>query len=462
MAEVEGAGEKAASEDQPNADDKADKGVPENLRYIGIGVGLLLLFGGLGSMAISSKLYGISVLAVCVGFGITLAVFGSQANGKFLHFNLVGSGATAVALYLLLYYLPIHPFESYVRGKIGGTGMLESVAGKAREDFFVGRASKNDDYKFIIFEDEIGSPQLYFLFQFSKDNDIYIGCIDSSLFGSRMGEDREVALTLEPDGNEGKYALIDNETNQPIGRFNERRCSSAPGEAPPKDVTFDFLSMKAYAADESAIISDALARLDSDDASQRDDARTQLAGLTLPESYTAVARSWHIEDSSYRQDLGRLVAWSEAIKLDRKNAVYIAQSLSPEQLSYLVQLTGQGDITLRQQATEVLHRLLETTSWPSGPPPLTAQAIVKAVTDLLHNPKLAPISKPGVDFRPDNRLYNTIVAIGFTDCNIAKPLRDEIAGALGQLSITLEATGDAPKTLEKLGLVLRTLSSCAS
>lgn len=453
-----------ANADVPDA--RTDAGIPPNLRYIGIVVGLLLLCGGFGAMFISNKLYGVGVLLVCVGFGITLAVFGSQASGKFLSFNMVGGGATAVALYLLLYSYPIHPFESYLRGKIERTDMLVSVAGQARQSFFVGRPREKTDFEFIIFENEIASPQLYFLFQFPEDSparEIYIGCIDSKLFGDRMGGEAETVLTLEPVGNEGKYELVDNETGRAIGQFNQKRCGAEPkiDLIPIDEVSFNLFSISAYAGvDEAAIVQEAIPRLDSEDASQRDDARTQLAALEQPESYRAVASSWNIRESSYRQDLGRLIAWSSAIKRDRKTAVYIANSLSPEQLSYLAQLTGQGDITLRQSATEVLHRLLETTSWPSGPPPDQAKAIVTAVTDVLRNPDFPAVQKSDMSFNRENRLYNTIVAIGFTECNIGPAYRAEIAAALSELAARLADAENASKTLRKLKSVQDTLKSC--
>jgi hypothetical protein len=440
-------------------------GVPANLQYAGIAVGLILLCGGIGSMFLGDRFYGVSVLLVCVGFGITLAVFGAGAAGTILNFTVVGGGATAIVLYLLLYSYPILPFESYVKGKIEHTDKLISVTGEARQSFFVGRPNQNTDYQFVIFEGEIASPQLYFYFLFpdgSKTKEFYIGCIDSKLFSKDLGGDKDIILALEPVGAEGEFKLIDNDTGDTVGRFNQKRCSSEPktDQVPAHEVSFDFLSMEAYAMDEAQVVQDALGQLDSEDPAQRDDARTQLALLDQPQSYQAIAQSWNIQQSSYRQDLGRLVAWSSAIERDRKTAVYIADSLAPEQLAYLAQMTGQGDFTLRQYATEVLHRLLETTSWPAGPMPDKVQAIVNAVTDVLRNPKLAVAEKPDQALSLDNRLYNTLVAIGFAECNINAGSRNQIVVALDGLAEQLAGADDAQKTLAKLQNVESGLKAC--
>ena len=42
-------------------------------------------------------------------------------------------------------------------------------------------------------------------------------------------------------------------------------------------------------------------------------------------SYELIAQKWNIVSSSYRADLGRLVAWSAAIEQDRQRAVFIAE-----------------------------------------------------------------------------------------------------------------------------------------
>jgi hypothetical protein len=108
----------------------------------------------------------------------------------------------------------------------------------------------------------------------------------------------------------------------------------------------------------------------------------------------------------------------------------------------------------------VHHSLLETTSWPSGPTPATAKEMVGAVIDVLRDPDAAATRKPDVAFSPDNRIYNTVVAIGFTDCNIAAALRGEVIGVLNQLQRRLAAAANAPRTLKKLNAVLARLKTC--
>ncbi len=155
-----------------------------------------------------------------------------------------------------------------------------------------------------------------------------------------------------------------------------------------KDVTFlDWVSIAAFAQPRAiGDIAKIIGLLESEDGDQRDRARDQLASLRGADAYKTMAESWTIETSSYRADLGRLVAWSTAIDQNKETAVALAAALTPAQLRYLVQLTGQGDITLRQVATEVLHQLLESTGWPSGPSAEDRQEIIKATLAAFASP----------------------------------------------------------------------------
>lgn len=372
----------------------------------------------------------------------------------------------AVALYLLLFNFQIDPLESFARGKIERTDGLIQVVGSARQNFFVGRPRKNADYEFVIFERDIESNQLYFYFQFpegSKVKELYIGCIDSSLVREVMGSEHELILSLEDAGAEGEFRLVDNQTAKSIGKPNRTRCESDETTATTStEVTFlGSLWTSAHAQmGETSLAEQAVKALESEDAAQRDFARTQIGMLSAPEAYRIVAESWDIAASSYRADLGRLVGWSSAIERDRKMAVYIAESLSRPQFDYLVQLTGQGDITLRQFSTEVLHRLLETTSWPQGPSAEKSQALVEAVTAGLRDPELRPIEKTDVGFSADNRLYNTIVSIGFTECNIAPTYVTGLLSAMSGLIEQFTPEANKQKTLEKLKFVTKSLQSC--
>ena len=60
--------------------------------------------------------------------------------------------------------------------------------------------------------------------------------------------------------------------------------------------------------------------------------------------------------------------------------------------------------------------------------------------------------------RVDNLLYNTIVAIGFAECNIGDPYRQQVVAALTERGNQLRG---APKTKKRLDEVVAGLKRCA-
>lgn len=444
----------------------ADQGFPVGLTYTGLAVGVGLLAAGLGTMVYSIQLYGIGVLSLCIGLAITLAVFGNRAEGTIFRFNVAGAGAMAIVLYLLLLFYPIIPFEIYAKGKIQQTEGLAGVLGTARNEFFVGRPQKTGNYEFVIFEKDLGPGQLYFHFQFPQEStvkELYIGCINSSVVKAAMEKRSELSFTLEQGQAGGEYQLIDNDTSAPIGKLNRKRCNEGDTDRIPTSEIgwLNMLIPSAHAQQPKAFDLQSVTRsLEAEDPGQRDFGRSQIGSIAAENEFAALAADWNVATSSYRNDLGHLVGYSTAIDQDRQRAVYIANSLSTEQLRYLVQLTGQGDFTLRQFATEVLHRLLETTGWPSGPEPDKSKAIIDAVIEGVRTTDFQVVKKPEVDFSSENRLYNTLVSVGFTECNIAPQYRPGLISAVQQLTAELSSLPDKAKTRAKSEQVARRLSSC--
>lgn len=436
--------------------------VPRELRYVAVAVGLLLLLAGVVAMAMENRLFTAGALFLCVGFGITLAVFGANAKGAFMNLNVVGGGALAVALYLLIYNYPMPLAEAYARGRIENSAEMSGVAGTARQKFLVGRPQRTADYQFVIFEREVESPYIKFLFQTGSGADgaeFYISCIDSALVRSAMHGNEELVLSLEKDGE--IYRLVDNRSGRQVGTPNRPICDE-PGSPRPADSPvgwLDVLSMAAYAKDEAPALAELFASLESDDPAEREAARVELSELEDPAAVAAIAQSWDVRRSSYRADLGRLVAWSGLIERDRALAVVITTSLSVDQLGYLARLTGQGDITLRRYATEVFHRLLETTSWSGGPSQQREQELVDAVAAVLQSRIPAASGKSGVAYSRDTNVYNMVVAVWFAECNLGKTARAGILAALRDLDRRI-APGDLPKTRAKLRETTERLQSC--
>ncbi|MCY1240197.1 hypothetical protein D9M72_530320 [compost metagenome] len=140
--------------------------------------------------------------------------------------------------------------------------------------------------------------------------------------------------------------------------------------------------------------------------------------------------------------------------------MFIAQSLSRAQLDYLVQLTGQGDFTLRQFSTEVLHRLLETTSWSSGPTKEKARDLIDAVASSLSDPEFQPVDKSTVDFSAEKRFFNTLISLEFSGCNIGKEYRTDLLNPLSQAVIRIEDPRARLKMLHKSKEIREGMAAC--
>ena len=98
-----------------------NNGMPKHLVLAGIVVGLLLIFSGAGLLLVSGTPALLSSLMTCVGFGIVLAAFGSQAGGSWAGWTATGAGAMAIILFLVLeHFTPPSPTNIFKRGQIRG------------------------------------------------------------------------------------------------------------------------------------------------------------------------------------------------------------------------------------------------------------------------------------------------------------------------------------------------------
>src|SRR5216683_6298796 len=93
--------------------------IPIGLVYVGVVVGLILIFLGIGLLS-----YGrgslLSSLMTCVGFGIVLASFGSTAKGTWAGWTVTGAGALAIVLFLVLQYYQPATALLYKKGQLRG------------------------------------------------------------------------------------------------------------------------------------------------------------------------------------------------------------------------------------------------------------------------------------------------------------------------------------------------------
>src|SRR4051794_36216990 len=74
------------------SDIREDPGMPPQLIYLAVVVGLVMIAGGLAMLNFMKDVpYPLPGLAFCVGFGLVLAAFGARAGGQWSGFALVGS-----------------------------------------------------------------------------------------------------------------------------------------------------------------------------------------------------------------------------------------------------------------------------------------------------------------------------------------------------------------------------------
>src|SRR5262249_55518876 len=159
-----------------------------------------------------------------------------------------------------------------------------------------------------------------------------------------------------------------------------------------------------------------------------------------------------VAKSSYRADLGRLVAWVLAIRRSLAAAAGLANALSLRQIGYVVSLTGYGDSTMRVNATEVLSWLLQSTGLLAGPRSDQTEAILNEAERALSGPEAFGSSRPGSNFDYYNMAYNTIVALDDAKCDMRRETRDRFGDALssfGQRYLRAERNSKASQTQEK-------------
>ncbi len=138
-----------------------ESGVPQNLVYAGIAVGLaLILFGFSPLVAGKSSL--VTSLMICVGFGIVLASFGSRAGGSWAGWTATGAGAMAVFPFLILqHYNPPSSLSPAKRGQLrGDLSKIADVRIIDENPLYEFRDPTTSSIRFIILDRHLKSPTM--------------------------------------------------------------------------------------------------------------------------------------------------------------------------------------------------------------------------------------------------------------------------------------------------------------
>ncbi|MGE0280865.1 MAG: hypothetical protein AB7P20_09685 [Rhizobiaceae bacterium] len=414
--------------------------MPQHLEYTALLCGILFVVGGLGSVLVNRSFYNVGILATCIGFGVMLAVFGNRASGSFKNWAVAGAGAMAIILYFVLRQYPILDTR-YARGQILDAESVQSIAGRGSHSFLVGRESASA-FKFVVFPEEIDGDVFRLSFVTNpipggptSGSEFRIDCIEAEHLRHAMESGKMLSFELERREREGRveYRLRLAGGGGYVGRLNQGDCGE---DAPAPDVGGNGIAglslvTPAYAQGlEIGAVPKLSPGLESEDQQLREYTRDELAKLRDPAGFKLLTDGWNVETSSYRADLGRLVIWERAIRAEPATAVPIAQSMNRRQMSYLVQMTGQGDYTLRRAAVEVLQRLIETTSWPGGPTADVSANMLAAVTEIYMTPMRPPLVKREISFDKGNMIYNTTMAVQFVQCNMSTKFREAIVTAI--------------------------------
>ena len=445
-----------------------DGGVPEKLTRLAILVGLGLAVAGAVMMwLVYPRLFNAGSLAMCIGFGLVLAALGTRVAGTWQSWSVAGGGGISIILFLLLHALPAPPPDTpvptFARGNLHGTNEATSVRMFGAQFMLVGRGNPSEHFRFVAFPEDLRSPNFYLLIVNDKDpslREAYIGCIPTDLILSKMKSSEMINFSVEKATSE--YKLRDLLDGKEIGEFGGPNCRAGmtgrpkAASAPPSPVhavlerigtAFGMaaLANKAPKRPKAPSVADLIRALEAESSEIRASARDDLAEARDAASLAQMTSSWSIDKSSYRGDLGRLVAWTNAIRDERETAVSLSAALSTEQLGYLVRLTGHADRTMRYNATELVSWMLQSTGWPTAPAPDKTKALVDEITKVFAEPELIKMSKPGTEFDFANTAFNTLVAIDDAKCVLKPDARQSISTALAPFEKKYDK--ELPKTV---------------
>jgi hypothetical protein len=397
------------------------------MEYVALIAGLLIAGFGFYYTTLSPSYWQLAALAACIGFGIILVAFGTHVHGSYRGWTVVGAGAMAIVLYLVLAFVPLKTVKPYVLITLDSSSEMQSVAASASRSILVGRPTGSESFRMVAFPGDLNTKFINILFvnkPGKSPQEFYIRCVNTEPMRTALDHGEEMTFQLQLLDDTQEYVLIDGSTGQQVGTHKPlcQDDKSPQGVASLSDRLLGAVLAPASAGGLNSDIDSYLSGLPSETSETRDWARKSLAQLSSQDDWNHVASTWNIREANYRQDLGRLVGWVTAVNNDRANAVRIVESLSPEQMKYIVDLTGSNDSTMRNWSTEFLSWALQATGWPSGSADRANDWGI-AFIDALSKNSLPP--QPLANgFRIDRRVNNAIVAIGFAGCNPEISLRN--------------------------------------
>jgi hypothetical protein len=360
----------------PTGSNYSGPAVPIGLVYVGVVVGLILIFLGIGLLS-----YGrgslLSSLMTCVGFGIVLASFGSTAKGTWAGWTVTGAGALAIVLFLVLQHYQAAAALLYKKGQLRGD--LSKIADLRIIDelpMYAYRDRTTSSIRFVLLDKKLRSNRLSIQVDTTEKGAGHeffeiIGdaqAIQARYLSEGTDNERQIQWTFDYDKRvvkDGQDTIFSEQDTLQEALVPSRRTGLLDW-LPAMDILIPKARAQNAAAPQStAAVGDLVAKLKSDDTAERRNARDALSALG-PASVSAMMSAARSNSSDYRVRLGVLYALSEMLRRNPEQRTAISAALKDEDFPFLVAAASDNDKTIRMQAADFLYLLQDSRAVPSS------------------------------------------------------------------------------------------------
>ena len=298
-------------------------------------------------------------LILSVGLGLLLAAFGSQATLSTGRVIMAGAAAVAMILFGTLQW-SIRA-DDYVRIKLNSVNYDRyDPAFRIAGQEVLGRFWKfpsnpaSSVYDAIIFRRDVNTSFISLWLVASDDREQEIR-ISQQTIAPLLGRQEVVSW----DFDEGTMSILDPITRSPVAKASDRiQLTRGPAPSPAGGIRLvgAAFAQEARKATAPEALPGLLEALESDDATIRRGARSELAGLPVS-AVPDLIRYLHDRFDSYRIKLGVVVGLTEMLRAEKTLAPRLSEALNDGDISLLVAAAGDPDRTVRIYATEFLYDL---------------------------------------------------------------------------------------------------------
>lgn len=370
------------AEKQNNSDKSAlrDAGIiPPHLLYAAVVVGLALIFCGIGLLFLGQGSQ-LSALMTCVGFGLVLAAFGSNARGEWAGWTVAGAAALAIVLFLILQQFP-GPLFLYKKGQLRGEfSRVSDIRIIDEEPMYEYRDKTTSSVRFILLDKKLKSSRLSVqvdttekgdgreFFELTGDAEF----IQRRYLAKAADHERQIQWAFDYDKRviRDGHDVIFSERDSLEGAAAPTHRADGAGLFMGSSIFFS----PAYAQDavtgensvvKKVAVKDLIENLKSDDASERRNARDALSSLD-ESAIPPMMEAFRSAPENYRIKLGILVALDDMIRRASDQRTKISAALKAEDFPLLVAAASDDDKTIRLQAADFLYVLQDPRAVPAS------------------------------------------------------------------------------------------------